>query len=268
MKKILNEWQKYLNEEGLQTESLTGFQGARRRKEYEAEMSPEQRAARRRGEWSGTKPPPEPEPEETIKTEWPPNPSLDGMKCEEFKKEMMELKHHAFKPGSHRRQETGTSVWYSLLDLNRLGKSRVSEGKQLELAKQFLEKKGPFANIPEEYLKAVEYEIGAAAETETPAAEPEKKSWLQRAKGAIGLEEQLGPPAEGSKVFDSDRALLDSVLKHPLARRALNCYMQTKQAAAPSPGSQEYFMSQMESRKLTKRGLKLLIREEISKELK
>ena len=67
---------------------------------------------------------------------------------------------------------------------------------------------------------------------------------------------------------DSDRALLDSVLKHPLARRALNCYMQTKQAAAPSPGSQEYFMSQMESRKLTKRGLKLLIREEISKELK
>ena len=57
MKKILNEWQKYLNEEGLQTESLAGFQGARRRKEYEAEMSPEQRAARRRGEWSGTKPP-------------------------------------------------------------------------------------------------------------------------------------------------------------------------------------------------------------------
>ena len=36
MKKILNEWRKYLNEEDLQAESLSGFQGPRRQKKYEA----------------------------------------------------------------------------------------------------------------------------------------------------------------------------------------------------------------------------------------
>ena len=92
-----------------------------------------------------------------------------------------------------------------------MAKNVADKHTQSKLAKQFLEKKGPFEDIPEEYHKAVKYEI--------------------RAEGEKTEEEFFGAPLKGerdesSKVFDSVQALVDSVLKHPLNKKVVVCWGQ------------------------------------------